>query len=79
MEGRRGDWRHDSSLPQPWARHPPAHPSAPQAPLTEDVLRKVREAFVVQGVYKGAAHKWMQGGLLGLSAPQPFQETCGEP
>lgn len=78
MEGRRGDWRHGSSLPQPWGRHPPATPRAPQAPLTENVLRMLQEAFVVQGVYKDAAHKWVQGGLLGLGAPQPFQETCGE-
>lgn len=33
---------------------------------------------MVQGVYKDTAHKWVQGGLLGLGAPQPFQETCGE-
>lgn len=34
---------------------------------------------MVQGVYKHAAHEWVQGGLLDLGAPQPCQETCGDP
>lgn len=58
---------------------PPAHPGAPQAPLTDDELRKVQEVFAIQGVYKDAAHERVQGGLLGLGAPQPCQETCGDP
>lgn len=30
---------------------PPAHPGAPQAPLTDDEFRKVQEVFAIQGVY----------------------------
>lgn len=44
----------------------------------EGVLRTLQEASVVQGVYKDPAHKWVQGGLLGLGAPQPFQKTPKE-
>ena len=61
----------------PWPV-PSRPPNALGAPLT-NVLRKTGEGFLVQGVHKDAAHKRLQGGLLGLRVPQPCQETCGDP
>lgn len=66
------------SLRKPSPAPPTSPPSAPQAPLT-NVLRKLQESIMVQGVYKHEAHEWVQGGLLDLGAPQPCQETCGDP
>lgn len=56
----------------------PSSPGCPSGPLT-DMLGKVQEGFVVQGVHEDTAHKRVQGGLLGLGVPQPCQETCGDP
>lgn len=63
--------------PSPWpvTSSPPA---ALGAPLT-DVLRQTQEGFLVQGVYKDAAHQRLKGGLLGVCVPQPCQETRGDP
>lgn len=77
LVGEERDWAHDRSLHQPWARHPHP-PQVQEAPLTH-VLRGVQGGFPVQGVHEEAAHGRVQGGLLGLGAPQPCQETCGDP
>lgn len=55
----------------------PGTPSPCRCPsgLLTNVLRKMQEGFVVQGMHKDAAHKGVQSGLLGLGAPQPCQEA----
>lgn len=76
--GREGrGWARDRSLHQPGARHP-LPPQVQGAPLTH-VLREAQGGFPGQGVHEEAAHGRLQGGLLGLEAPQSCQETCGDP